>query len=50
MKPQENHIASTLSNNYVAAWKFQSMFSHSIVLYNQEIISIFLAIKVELVY
>ena len=34
MKPQENHNASPPSDKYLAAWKFQSMFSHSIVLYN----------------
>ena len=34
MKPQENHNASPMSDKYLAAWKFQSMFSHSIVLYN----------------
>ena len=34
MKPQENHNASPMSDKYLAAWKFQSMFSYSIVLYN----------------
>ena len=34
MKPQENHNASPPSDKYLAVWKFESMFSHSIVLYN----------------
>ena len=34
MKPQENHNTSPPSDKYLAAWKFQSVFSHFIVLYN----------------